>query len=269
MFWLASYPKSGNTWVKLFTEAYALGNTNINSARATAGDQSRIFYRNAACCELSEISHLEMLAIREASLHYIMRLMRPYVIKTHNANVLFHERALIPKWCTLRAIYVMRDPRDVAISMLHYMNGLDKLDDAIDKLFEPHWVINFTDEPNIYHYVGDWKAHVESWVNQTEFPVLVMRYEDMVANPYHEFKRFVDFHPWLSFDRRRFLEALQDVHFEKLQKKERADGFQESKGKNEFFRSGTVAQWQAVFTGEQLKRISPLVEFYENVKQAA
>lgn len=265
-YWLASYPKSGNTWVKLFVEAYAIGNTNINAPRITSGDQSRQFYHSACCVDLKNLSHVEILAIREAALSNMKNMAHPYLVKTHHANVMLHEHALIPSWFTNGAVYVMRDPRDVAISMSHYFYDMT-IDKAIDKMLNDTFTINFKGEPNFYHFCRSWKSHVESWL-AASFPLLVMRYENMVDNPYTEFKRLIEFHPWLEYDHDRLTKAIDEVTFAKLRDKEQADGFKESRGMGDFFRAGTARQWRDVLTAPQQRRLAPLVEYYEYAEAA-
>jgi len=56
LFWLASYPKSGNTWVRLFLNAYYTGVCNINlKFFANASDVKPAQYHAVAHTDLKEL----------------------------------------------------------------------------------------------------------------------------------------------------------------------------------------------------------------------
>jgi len=134
--WIASYPKSGNTWVRLFLMAYAdPGAFDLNQRSADhTQDTNADVYEQVAAAELQCLSDTEARLLRGAVLVRLSRLAKansggPAYLKTHSANVTVNGLAWIPPDFTERSVYILRDPRDVAVSLADHL-GLS-LDDAI------------------------------------------------------------------------------------------------------------------------------------------
>ena len=101
-------------------------------------------------------------------------------VKTHNALVVDYGRPLINFAVTSGAIYVVRNPLDVAISLSHHMGRT--IDQAIQTM-ATHGVETPINEMRVHEVWGSWSEHVESWTRQPHPAVYVMRYEDMLSDP--------------------------------------------------------------------------------------
>ena len=100
-----------------------------------------------------------------------------------------------------------------------------------------------------------WSGHVKSWVDDSELPVLVMRYEDMQASPVETFTRAVSY-LGLGYARPEIEAALDQASFARLKQQEKEKGFSEkSAGSSSFFRKGVVGDWRNVLSENQIRRI--------------
>lgn len=255
IWWLASFPKTGNTWLRAFLSAYVTGDLKLNALTngLGPGDLNTYFYRVCAPRDIGELSPYEMLLLRPAALFHLATVSppRPLMVKTHAINGHLNGVTLIPDGLTAGAIYMVRDPRDVVISYAEHMG--DTIDQAIDDLANPENII--AHEDGLYHYLSDWSSHVSSWCLKYPYPVAVVRYEDLLTSPAEKFARIIRYIFKHEPDRRRLDYALESTTFSALQALEAAEGFKEKRAGGRFFRTGQAGGWRDVLTGDQVQRI--------------
>ena len=254
LIWLASYPKSGNTWTRIFLANYLLNAQKpipINEVhRVGIGDSIADTYRIAGKGRYDPDDYLTHLRQRE-------RVMRGIVnngadmnfVKTHNENGKAFGTTLIPRKYTRAAIYIVRHPLDVVISYArHYGMSQSQAARAISR---PD---NTTrgDQRNVMQYLGVWSAHVEGWAKAKGFDTHVMRYEDMKARPHSSFAAMLEY-LGVPLDDERLDRAIRFSSFDELRKQEGESGFIERSEKSEkFFHSGTTGQWEGVLSDEDI-----------------
>lgn len=174
----------------------------------------------------------------------------------------FDIRPIVPDESTFAAIYFIRNPLDVTISMANH-NG-QTLDQVIDKVItNPQAIIS----KNIKYlndqfpqWIGTWNNHVTSWKQSDSFPVYFLRYEDMKQNPLVTFTEILNKIGYVSseFEIRRALEA---VKFENLQQQELKFGFKEKPVNSKlFFNKGEIGQWKEKLNKSQIKKIKQINE---------
>jgi hypothetical protein len=259
--WLASYPKSGNTWFRAFLTALMTGkDVDINRLN-TGGIYSG---RNWIETELDlDIDHLtqeeiewyQRIGIKSAG----DKFEGPTFLKIHDAYTYFPTSGepRIYSGNTCMAVYLVRNPLDVTLSFANH-NG-----SSVDKILEK-FMLNpqaaflkknscFTKQ--LYQPLGLWTEHVESWKKVEAYPVYFIRYEDMKAAPVDTFYGAVEAMK-LNYTREDVAIALDRVAFEKLKKKEEEAGFREKVlPKGVFFHKGEVGRWKSELTAEQVAKI--------------
>jgi hypothetical protein len=247
--WVASYPKSGNTWMRAFLANYLINRPPGTPLPLTELQNMTMSDSGAnAIGKFSERDHLELSAhdLFAARLRYLEEVAArptPTFVKTHMPNATMFEVPILPPELSRCAVYLVRNPLDVVISYSHHMTmDLEKSAEAMAK---PGNVIGGS-EKQIRQFVGHWSLHVQSWRSVEAFPVLQLRYEDMIDDPERSFASVIE-SIGAPLDKARLQDAIEATSFEKLQAKEAAEGFNERGEKQErFFRAGKKNQWQDI-----------------------
>jgi len=255
--WLASYPKSGNTWMRAF-----LANLVANRATAVALAELPGYGRLEADPELysqvagrpsTELDFDQLCALRP-QVHAAIAAAAPRTVfvKTHSMAAVHDGVPLITPQVTAGAICVVRNPLDVVVSMASHF-AID-LDAAIDYLGDERAA---TENTSLFvtEFLGSWSQHVKSWADMEGPRVLVLRYEDLLDKPAKGFGKAARL-IGVDGDRARIDRAVAHASFATLAGMEKRDGFVEVpiKGKR-FFRAGRANQWREALTRAQVLRI--------------
>jgi hypothetical protein len=255
--WLASYPKSGNTWLRSFL-ANLIANRPTPVALADLPNYGRLeadpeLYSQAAGRPSAELDFAQLCALRP-KVHMALAAAAPRTVfvKTHSMAGALDGVPLLTPQVSAGAICIVRNPLDVAISMAHHF-GIG-FDEAIDYLGDERAA---TENSALFvtEFLGSWSQHVRSWADMDSARILVLRYEDLLQKPAKTFGKVARL-VGLDTDRSRVERAIAHASFASLAGMEKRDGFIEVpiKGK-QFFRAGRANQWREVLTGEQVRRI--------------
>lgn len=259
--WLSSYPKSGNTWVRLFLAAYTKPErpgVDINNIDMSLHAGNRDMVDRVIGVQSSDLTAAEIERYRpEVYRQLAAEADEPLFIKVHDRWRQHAEgSAIFPADATLATIYIVRDPRAVAPSYANHY-GLS-VDAAIERMSDPGNDIHpQTDRlrRQLHQPMGSWSQHVLSWLDQTELPVLLLRYEDMHADPESSFAKIVAA-SGLTLDSARLSKALAETRFDRLQQQESEAGFKERpRASTRFFRRGEAESWREELTTAQCERI--------------
>jgi len=249
--WLASYPKSGNTWVRAFLHNYIV-NAEVphsinNLIDFSVAECAAAFYgQNAAGLSTQEVQRL-----RPAVHEQLTRLHQDLVfVKTHNAHLAMHGIPLCTPAYTAGAVYIVRDPRDVAVS---YAAFARKPVDAIIDFMGAKGASNASDDTQVFELLGSWSEHALSWVAAPKR--LLVRYEDLLNEPERYFARIIRFLGTGEVDAARLKRAIDFSSFDRLAGQEAAEGYRAGGGAKAFFRAGKAGQWQARLSPGQVRRI--------------
>lgn len=259
--WLASYPKSGNTWLRAFLANFqAPGDrpADINNLRVGGISSDRHAADDALGVECSDLTPQELELYRPAVYRDIAnRTDKELFVKVHDAYTFNSEaEPLFPADVTRAAVYLVRNPLDVAVSFAHHENRT--LDDTIDRMSRE--TLTLAEHHDRLHFqlpqrLRSWSQHVLSWLDQRAIPVRLMRYEDMYRRPVEEFTETVRF-IGLDVDVERVRRAVACSSFETLRQQELAHGFKEKPfGAISFFRGGAVGGWREALTETQVERL--------------
>ena len=255
--WLASYPKSGNTWTRIFLANYFANEDkplSINDAdRFGFGDSLASMYRKIAGGPIDPHNKRQILSLRPRLLNAIASNGASVnFIKTHNVDSQVFGVDLIPPQFTRTAIYIVRNPLDVSLSFArHFGMGHEE---AVETMGRSDYVTDAS-ETRVTEFRASWSDHVTSWSQERRFPVVVLRYEDMLEDPVKSFEDMLG-RAGLPVDRNRIEKAVRFSSFEEVSKQEQAGGFKEtSELSDRFFTSGTSGQWQTGLAPELVKKI--------------
>lgn len=260
--WLASYPKSGNTWFRTFLTNYlrdADAPANINELDGGPIASARIPFDEAVGYDSGEMTFEEIDRLRpEVYLHWAREAGDTKYCKIHDAYTFLPDgRPLIPPEATACALYFVRNPLDVCVSFAHH-SGHDRFDRTIVHMARERFSFCETDatETNqLRQKLLSWSGHVKSWIEAPGIRVKVLRYEDMKLAPEETFGEAVRF-AGLPGDAGRLRKALEFSRFEELRRQEEKHGFGEKMPlAKSFFRKGEIGSWREVLTAEQAARI--------------
>jgi hypothetical protein len=255
--WLASYPKSGNTWLRVFLhnlfrdprEPYDINRID----KFSVSDSAAGWYQQLDPRPVTELSFEEIAQLRPRA-HKILTGIFPdnIFVKTHSALVESYGTPAITMEQTAGAIYIVRNPLDVAISYAaHYGRTMDE---AIEELNRPGLQTQTTAR-HVYEIMGSWSEHVVSWTGRPSPGLHIMRYEDMLNDAEKAFAgvtRFLGLNP----PRGRLLKAIEQSSFRNMQQQEQQKGFDERSDKSDrFFRQGRAGQWRETLTAAQIDAI--------------
>lgn len=256
IWWIASWPKSGNTWVRMLVDAYVSGaeiSFKTQLRRWAQGDLQHPAYQSVIPWPLTDVDQEVVIQAGPAALMNIIANGRgnDVCLKTHHCRTVEAGIPLIPPWMTKRAVYIVRDPRDAAISWAHHSGvtvdeGVEFVSRRVDLLRSP---------PGLFHVLRSWNEHARSWcVGNDEVTTTVVRYEDMLADPMGQAKRVLET-LGLYVEGPEMAKAVGRASFKSLQRLEQEQGFKERKGESPFFRAGTAGQWREVLSPEQAQRV--------------
>lgn len=256
LIWLASYPKSGNTWVRLFL--HALGSESgtvddLEKIEATNGIASaRGMIEEQLGIDSDEISNMDIQLLRPDVYRRLAKESeKDLIIKTHDAA--FHAGIfLFPKEVTKKAILIVRNPFDMVASYANHMSC--SIEKAVFNLCNGKSSLaknkkSFTNQ--VEQYMGSWSDFYNSWKNAHREHLEVIKYEDLKQNSFETFKKIVVAIGWDKTDEE-IQKAIDEVEFSKIKKVEAEKGFKEKpRTTKSFFRNGELGGWKNEITQEQ------------------
>lgn len=261
--WLASFPKSGNTWTRAFLTSYCWKDRQdplVQSLNWIPMTNSRARFDREVGLFSSDLHGEELFELR-ARYHEHLSAQQQQVafFKVHDAYVFTPSgRALYSPQATRLAVYLVRHPFDVAVSYANHAScslesALDILDglpaDRDEPLGATHCAKQFADR------VLGWQENALSWTQNPQYPLLVLRYEDMKADPIASFTKLVEA-VGLPLDPVRLEKAVQECAFDRLKAEEQEHGFREKMaGCQSFFSEGKVGRGANQLSEEQKTRI--------------
>jgi len=252
--WLASYPKSGNTWLRAFLANYitnAATPVAINDLpKHVLGDNLILHYEQFTGKSARDLADEDFKWLRPRVHEWLAR-SRPQevFVKTHSVVSKVDDMPLITPSATAGAVYVVRNPLDVAVSFAHHYQVTYAR--AVDSLCSDDYVLPSSSGLH-RQYLSSWSHHVRSWTEAPGLTPHLLRYEDMLGAPHKAFGRLIGF-LGLPKDPARLRRAIGFSSFRELSGQERTTRFVESRpdGESSFFRAGRTGAWRNVLTEAQ------------------
>ena len=263
--WLASYPRSGNTWARIFlhnlldlVRGEDTGGADINDIwKYSAWEATRTLYERFLDGPPSPADWLKVSRARPiVQAEIAARSDRPVILKTHLAVLAIQGNSTINFNATAGAVYLVRNPLDVAVSLAPHL-GLT-IDAAIDMMADPKAVLGVDrrEERRVFEPIGTWSGNVEGWTEGDAPTRLIVRYEDLIDDPVAGFSAIVR-HMKIDATEDQVRKAVRYSEIQQLQEQERKRGFlhRSERATDAFFRSGRKEAWREKLDSKQVDRI--------------
>jgi len=270
IFWLASYPKSGNTWIRSLLSTYENNEANDNvflNLRTIKKFPNTSQFKDLLNFNLLNENKLEdKLKICKKWIlaqEKINKISHFTILKTHNFGGSYYGDWFTDEKNTCGFIYIVRDPRSIAISSSYHENM--PIEQSVKNLLNEN--LTATNPGNLLEIRSSWKNHYLSW-KRRNFSKLIVRYEDLHNDTYNCFKKILNFlkkFENISIDENKILETIKICSFKNLSALEDQKGFTEKVKGKKFFRSGKINEWESKMNIDLIKKIEN--NFYEEMKE--
>jgi len=267
--WIASYPKSGNTWVRSFLSAYYFSKDGVfdikNLTRIEDYPNKQFFSQTVKEGEIH--NHWE------ESQKKINKEGKVKFLKTHNSLIkAFGNDFTQPKY-SLGVIYIVRDPRNVITSVKNH-NDFSNYEEALKFMQNDNAILN--DYKHLKNYakttiINSWRINYQSWIQNNFYRRLTIKYEDMISKPYEVFRDLIVFVNTLcrfneGVNSLKLNNSIETTSFDKLRNIENQGNFSESvyslkdKRKIKFFFLGPKNDWRKELDKSLVKKMN---EYYK------
>ena len=273
--WLASYPKSGNTWMRTMISSLLYSNDGVfDFSLIKKIDQfpEKKFFKNFVknFGNFDEIKKNWIIAQDIINLDGKIK-----IFKTHQGKYTVKNDSFTNNDNTLASIYVVRDPRNLVRSISnHYTMSLN---DSCKFLISSQIIGNKEryeiKKSGIYNLLGKWNDHYRSWTANKN-NLLLIKYEDLIKDPKTELEKTVKFlQKYLTFkiDENKISKIIETTNFDNLQKMEQKGLFKENVlnkqdgSKINFFHLGPKNYWKGNLNEELVSKIEK--NFYSEMKE--
>ena len=257
--WLASYPKSGNTWVRIFlnTIFYTNNELNINNIKIKQFP-NREHFKNI----LDDFGDIEGVIKNSLNAQYAINLDNKIkFLKTHSACWKSNKGIFTNNENTLGVIHIVRDPRNIITSLkkhfgkINYESALKFMQDERKFLGSK----NNKEENDVATLISSWSNNYKSW-KKFEKNYFLIKYEDLIENPNKEFLKLIYYLKDITnfeFDEIKIKKAITDCNFENLKKQEKQKGFIEASKDSDqnFFSLGPNNNWKKFLDNDIRRKI--------------
>ena len=262
LIWIASYPKSGNTWMRSILTALIYSKDgrfdfnllpNIDQFETLKNFN---FVKDIDINDYNSLDQLKSVSKYWQNAQENIKSEELVFFKTHSANYNHQNLKYTNPNKTRGCIYIVRDPRDVAISYSKFIGH--NIDDTIEYMMGASRQI-WNQEKRIGIILSRWDYHISSWLN-LESPKKFIRYEDLLSKTESVLKELIDFlvttlSVKINNAEEKIKNIIETTSFDILKNKEQQTGFKEASKSSPFFRSGKSKQWETVLNRKQIDKI--------------
>jgi aryl sulfotransferase len=260
--WIASYPKSGNTWMRVFLTNYMRNDespADINKLDGGPIASARMWFDEWVGIEAAELNDEMIERLRPGVYRSMAREEQCDIyMKVHDAwgRTTLGE-GLFPTDVTAGVVYILRNPLDLAASCANHWGV--SLEQAVQNLCDPDYALarsfgGMSDQ--LRQKMGSWSQHVTSWLDESDLPVHPVRYEDLRRTPEDHFCKIIQF-CGLPSDGERIRRAIAFSDFDELRRQEQDKGFRECSvnASESFFRKGQSGGWREELPDYMIRKL--------------
>ena len=277
IFWVASYPKSGNTWLRALLASYYYSKDGIFDQKLLKEIEQFPQKKNFSNFDYDKkiVADTSRFWIKAQELINFNKKLRFF--KTHNILGGLNGNQFTNTKNTIGGIYIVRDPRNVITSLKNHfeMNDKDALEFMLNKnkyTYNYHAENDYSD----FQFISSWENNYKSWKNQKNFPVKFIKYEDLNSKTYEVFKDLIKFINITSknqniFNKNKAQKAIYSSSFDNLKAIETKNGFSESvlskksAKKISFFHLGPKNNWKNIYSEDYQNKLT--LKFDTNLKE--
>jgi hypothetical protein len=254
--WIASYPKSGNTWLRSLLSSYLYtndGTFNFDLLRKIQQFPSKLYFRFF----LKDFQDIKKVSNYWIAAQDRINLLNDGLtfMKTHSALCTLENNSFTNKINTKAAIYVVRDPRNLITSISHHYSL--ETEKAYNFIVNKQKIISKSEwgskDFGIATVLGSWSQHYKSWKIIKFAPILIVKYEDLIADTKNSFITIINFlneFMNIKFDQKKISNTIDNCSFDKLAELEKKRDFMEAVPLNKdnkklkFFYLGRKNNWK-------------------------
>lgn len=277
IFWVASYPKSGNTWLRALLSSYYYSEDGAFDQKLLSKiDQfpQKRYYSNFDYDKkiVTDTSKFWLKAQEIINLDKKLKFF-----KTHNILGGLNGNQFTNTKNTIGGIYIVRDPRNVITSLKNHfeMNNSEALKFMLNKnkyTYDHHLENDYSD----FQLISSWENNYKSWINQKNIPVKFIKYGNLYTKTYEVFKDLIEFINMTcknqnKFNKNKAQKAIYSSSFDNLKSIENKKGFSESvlskigTKKISFFHLGPKNNWKNIFDKNYQNKLN--FTFESNLKE--
>ncbi len=276
IFWIASYPKSGNTWVRALISTYYYsqdGTFSEELIKKIGQFPEKIHFHGFDYNEeiVTDTTKFWIKAQERINSDKKIRFK-----KTHNCLSSINGHNFTNNKNTIACVYIIRDPRNLITSLknhyeLDYMEALNFMINEKKFIYDYKKKNDYSD----FQFISSWEKHFLSWKNQNEFPIKVIRYEDLLNKTYYIVEDLICFINNVlkidkKIDKKKLKNSINSTSFDKLKLFEQSYGFSEamnskdSKNNIPFFYLGPDNNWKKILDQKFQEKLN--VTFEKSLK---
>ena len=277
IFWIASYPKSGNTWLRTLISAYYYskdGIYNENLIKNIGQFPEKKHFQGFNYLSQVAIDTTRFWLKAQEKINEDKKLR---FFKTHNVFGSINERKFTNKENSIGCIYIVRDPRNVITSLKNHYE-LDYPDALSWMLNSKKFIHDYENlrEYGDFQFISSWENNYKSWKSQHEMPLKIIKYEDLMDKTYVVFTEIIKFINKITknseqINKSKIKNSIKSTSFNKLKTNEKKFGFSESiKSKKSnrqipFFFLGPDNNWNKILDNELKNKLNKV--FDKNLKE--
>ena len=276
IFWIASYPKSGNTWLRALISSYYYSNDGVfNQELLKKIDQfpTKKYFNSFDFNKKIPTDTCKFWIKAQEKINEKRNELKFF--KTHNIFGKINNYDFTNRQNSIGCLYVVRDPRNVFTSLKNHY----QLDDnqAIkwmtnDKNFI-YYIQKFEENGySDFQFISSWNIHYQSWKKQNKIPIKFIKYEDLQNQTYYVFKEIIKFINQIvnlkeKVNTDKIKTVLKTTTFEKLKQNEINHGFSESVTSRDdkdkkipFFNLGPKNDWRKIINDDLKAKLENIFE---------